>query len=118
MRIPSLRFQMRTILLAIAALAALLALGLQLGTLSEEARRGRLQRQVEKNQQIIDKNRQIIDKNQQNIDQNQQIIDRNRQEMERTQQVLERNRAEIERTERQLQEMKRASAEKQQPKDG
>ena len=50
MRIAPLRFQIRTILLAIAAMAGLLALGLELGTLSEEARRGRLQRQVEKNQ--------------------------------------------------------------------
>lgn len=111
MRIAPLRFQIRTILIAIAALAALLALGLQLGTLSEEARRGRLQRQVEKNQKIIDKNQQTIDKNQ-------QIIDSNRQEMERTQQVLEKNRAEIERMQRQLQEMNRASTKNQQPKDG
>lgn len=118
MRIPLVRFQMRTILLAIATLAALLALGLQLGTLSEEARRARRQREVEKNQQIIDRNQQDIDKNQRIIDRNQQIIDGNRQEMERTQQVLEKNRAEIERMQRQLEEMNRASTGNQTPKDG
>jgi TolA-binding protein len=76
----------------------LLSLGLQFGMLSEEARRGRLQRQLDQKQQVIDQTQQVID-------QSQQVIDQARQQIESNQQFIERNAAMIEQMRRHLKEM-------------
>jgi peptidoglycan hydrolase CwlO-like protein len=113
MRLTRFRFQLRTILILIGALAALLSLYLQFGPLSDEARRARLQREFEKNlrtintlQQQILNNQQKIDEKQREREEIQQKIDEKQREREETHQKIDEKQRKIEALEQKINRLK------------
>ncbi len=90
------RFQLRTMLILIGALAALLSLYLQFGPLSEEARRARLARDLETKMRSVDKLQQQILNAERKVDATQQKIDAAKQKIDELQKKIDENQKQIE----------------------